>query len=360
MVASGVTECHSREAAGLHERCVKPDAHGSKELSNNAAPDGTSIKPLKQRLQKCTSIGRLWILYVFKSGRAVVLGPHWFFALVMFFIHLGVGLGLALFLSFNVSFFPHTFVLSCITFFAMVFFLLTTLSDPGILLSQDLQPKGDDSFGQRADTAADGVERAYAPDGHVAGQGSLDSHPSSRPRVTAELTVLAPRGRPRRPSAFSDISDDSTHNYDVVYEDVENETLFPYVPEDGVDLVSNVSSSATSSTRRARLWCRHCELMVPKKTQHCTDCKVCIRGYDHHCPWTSKCIGVGNIHYFYGWIGLVLLSLVYFAVIGALTTSYESDATIAVTQSPNALESVSTAAAAFFLSLPAYAKTVPS
>jgi hypothetical protein len=31
---------------------------------------------------------------------------------------------------------------------------------------------------------------------------------------------------------------------------------------------------------------------------HCYDCDICIKGHDHHCPWTGKCIGEGNIQYF--------------------------------------------------------------
>ena len=32
---------------------------------------------------------------------------------------------------------------------------------------------------------------------------------------------------------------------------------------------------------------------------HCKRCDVCIKGYDHHCPWVSKCIGASNIKRFY-------------------------------------------------------------
>eukprot|EP01038_Epipyxis_sp_PR26KG_P011251 gene11251-15096_t len=45
-------------------------------------------------------------------------------------------------------------------------------------------------------------------------------------------------------------------------------------------------------------WCDQCESYRPLKTVHCSTCKVCVAGYDHHCIWTGKCIGVGNISYF--------------------------------------------------------------
>ena len=37
----------------------------------------------------------------------------------------------------------------------------------------------------------------------------------------------------------------------------------------------------------------------PNSTFHCFECEVCIEGYDHHCPWVTKCIGKGNIKFFY-------------------------------------------------------------
>ena len=30
--------------------------------------------------------------------------------------------------------------------------------------------------------------------------------------------------------------------------------------------------------------------------QHCDDCGICIEGLDHHCPWTSHCVGKNNIN----------------------------------------------------------------
>mmetsp|Transcript_17371 Transcript_17371/g.17458 ORF Transcript_17371/g.17458 Transcript_17371/m.17458 type:complete len:212 (+) Transcript_17371:136-771(+) len=51
---------------------------------------------------------------------------------------------------------------------------------------------------------------------------------------------------------------------------------------------------------RTRYWtyCDHCESFRPPGSVHCSTCQVCIKGYDHHCPWTGKCIGEGNITMF--------------------------------------------------------------
>ena len=35
------------------------------------------------------------------------------------------------------------------------------------------------------------------------------------------------------------------------------------------------------------------------KASHSPDCNICIEGYDHHCPWTGKCIGKNNLTLFY-------------------------------------------------------------
>ena len=44
-------------------------------------------------------------------------------------------------------------------------------------------------------------------------------------------------------------------------------------------------------------FCPECKFYydLNKKVNHCFDCGICIEGYDHHCPWVSKCIGNKNL-----------------------------------------------------------------
>lgn len=44
---------------------------------------------------------------------------------------------------------------------------------------------------------------------------------------------------------------------------------------------------------------------IPKSVRHCSRCEVCIEGYDHHCPFMSKCVGRGNIVQFYLLMGFL-------------------------------------------------------
>jgi hypothetical protein len=59
--------------------------------------------------------------------------------------------------------------------------------------------------------------------------------------------------------------------------------------------------------------CNLCNFIVDntKRYIHCHTCGCCCEGYDHHCPWTSKCVGKGNIFYFDGMIGMISIALVY-------------------------------------------------
>ncbi len=41
------------------------------------------------------------------------------------------------------------------------------------------------------------------------------------------------------------------------------------------------------------------------------DCRACIEEYDHHCPWTGKCIGKRNVWFFYLWLLFLVLAFVY-------------------------------------------------
>mmetsp|Transcript_34243 Transcript_34243/g.45150 ORF Transcript_34243/g.45150 Transcript_34243/m.45150 type:complete len:138 (-) Transcript_34243:254-667(-) len=40
-------------------------------------------------------------------------------------------------------------------------------------------------------------------------------------------------------------------------------------------------------------FCRYCKTIARKDvyTEHCSFCDYCCEELDHHCPWSSKCIG---------------------------------------------------------------------
>jgi len=46
-------------------------------------------------------------------------------------------------------------------------------------------------------------------------------------------------------------------------------------------------------------------------TFHCSDCGVCIENFDHHCQWTSKCIGRGNLIPFYFFVISTIVYILY-------------------------------------------------
>lgn len=57
-------------------------------------------------------------------------------------------------------------------------------------------------------------------------------------------------------------------------------------------------------------YCDKCKIIQLMGTVHCYDCDVCVLEMDHHCPWTGKCIGKGNIKQFYYFIGSTLLFMI--------------------------------------------------
>jgi len=63
-------------------------------------------------------------------------------------------------------------------------------------------------------------------------------------------------------------------------------------------------------------FCDICKIYVniQLKTTHCVDCDICIEGFDHHCPWTSKCIGKGNYITFHIFVCSVFTIIIYFFV----------------------------------------------
>ena len=58
-------------------------------------------------------------------------------------------------------------------------------------------------------------------------------------------------------------------------------------------------------------FCDICNVYRSIGAEHCEECGVCIVEYDHHCPWTSKCIGKGNIVFFYGFLVGLFASFIF-------------------------------------------------
>ena len=61
--------------------------------------------------------------------------------------------------------------------------------------------------------------------------------------------------------------------------------------------------------KRKKAYCETCNIDKWDGVQHCNHCGVCIQDMDHHCPWSSKCIGKGNqvCFYFFLWSTLLLM-----------------------------------------------------
>ena len=69
--------------------------------------------------------------------------------------------------------------------------------------------------------------------------------------------------------------------------------------------------------------CNICKVImrIEDKTEHCDECNICVVGMDHHCPWTSKCIGKGNITWFYIFVGSTC-GLLFYLVFGVFTLAF--------------------------------------
>lgn len=82
--------------------------------------------------------------------------------------------------------------------------------------------------------------------------------------------------------------------------------------------IKNVSINDAFNNRKIKNYriCPYCQLImnIEENTTHCDDCEICIEGYDHHCPWTSKCIGRDNLKTFYVFVGSLFTLIFYFFV----------------------------------------------
>eukprot|EP01070_Trichotokara_eunicae_P006678 Trichotokara_eunicae@DN508_c0_g1_i2.p1 len=65
-------------------------------------------------------------------------------------------------------------------------------------------------------------------------------------------------------------------------------------------IVTDERVSTIEETNRKT--CEVCLVRQRVGTVHCNYCDVCVKDYDHHCAWTSKCVGRGNVQIFYAWL----------------------------------------------------------
>lgn len=49
---------------------------------------------------------------------------------------------------------------------------------------------------------------------------------------------------------------------------------------------------------RRKRYCLTCHLFKPERCRHCSTCKRCVMGMDHHCPWLATCVGYYNRRFF--------------------------------------------------------------
>ena len=68
--------------------------------------------------------------------------------------------------------------------------------------------------------------------------------------------------------------------------------------------------------------CKKCKVIMNLDlgTEHCVDCDICVMGNDHHCQWTSKCIGKNNLLLFKIFFRLLFINILY--LVFALITMF--------------------------------------
>ena len=64
---------------------------------------------------------------------------------------------------------------------------------------------------------------------------------------------------------------------------------------------------------------------IDKGVEHCIDCDVCIIGNDHHCPWSSKCVGYKNMNMFKLFVCSLFVHIIYLTF-AAIFAAFEVNA----------------------------------
>lgn len=74
-------------------------------------------------------------------------------------------------------------------------------------------------------------------------------------------------------------------------------------------------------------FCDTCGVIKSYRVYHCTDCNVCIEGYDHHCPWIGKCVGAKNLCSFYFFLLMIFGTLILCFIATLASENYRNSST---------------------------------
>ncbi len=89
----------------------------------------------------------------------------------------------------------------------------------------------------------------------------------------------------------------------------------------------NTLSKYSGKPRSEYAYCEWCHFYYKKSenVEHCSDCDICVEGYDHHCPWIGKCVGKNNSFYFKSFLAasIVAIGYLFFAVFMMLSKDNE-------------------------------------
>lgn len=93
-----------------------------------------------------------------------------------------------------------------------------------------------------------------------------------------------------------------------------------FLKNPGLAVFSGLRAPANISWQQKRkYYCKRCKLVRWVGVEHCYDCDVCIEDLDHHCPWTTKCVGKDNLYWFYGFVFTTLFLLFYVIFVACLS-----------------------------------------
>ena len=87
--------------------------------------------------------------------------------------------------------------------------------------------------------------------------------------------------------------------------------------------IENYKQDKSTKKKKSKI-CEKCNVVMDnsKRIVHCEECNICIMGYDHHCPWSSKCIGKNNLSMFNKFIFGLFLQIGYLTVSALITAIF--------------------------------------